>query len=122
MLWLGRRRRLRRVGEGQTEGGDAHHAVTGGGGLHGRTQALGRHQGVGVGVPAPYYAGGYAYGPPVCTYGYYGYAPYQCAPYGYYGPGYGYGSGDGYYDNPGYYYDDGPRVYQRRVYRNYDAW
>jgi hypothetical protein len=25
-------------------------------------------------------------GPPVCAYGYYGYAPYRCAPYGYYGP------------------------------------
>ncbi len=25
-------------------------------------------------------------GPPVCAYGYYGYAPYHCAPYGYYGP------------------------------------
>jgi len=24
--------------------------------------------------------------PPVCPYGYYDYAPYQCAPYGYYGP------------------------------------
>ena len=23
---------------------------------------------------------------PVCAYGYYGYAPYHCAPYGYYGP------------------------------------
>ncbi|MGH9617303.1 MAG: hypothetical protein ACRD28_11225 [Acidobacteriaceae bacterium] len=28
--------------------------------------------------------------PPVCPYGYYGYAPYACAPYGYYGPGYFY--------------------------------
>jgi hypothetical protein len=27
---------------------------------------------------------------PVCSYGYYGYAPYACAPYGYYGPGYFY--------------------------------
>lgn len=27
---------------------------------------------------------------PVCSYGYYGYAPYQCAPMGYYGPGYFY--------------------------------
>lgn len=34
---------------------------------------------VGVGV-------GPVYGPPVCAYGYYGYAPYACAPYGYYGP------------------------------------
>src|SRR5580692_1735946 len=23
---------------------------------------------------------------PACAYGYYGYAPYRCAPYGYYGP------------------------------------
>ena len=27
---------------------------------------------------------------PTCAYGYYGYAPYQCAPMGYYGPGYFY--------------------------------
>src|SRR5581483_8005158 len=27
---------------------------------------------------------------PVCPYGYYGYAPYQCAPMGYYGSGYFY--------------------------------
>jgi hypothetical protein len=25
-------------------------------------------------------------GEPACAYGYYGYAPYNCAPYGYYGP------------------------------------
>lgn len=25
-------------------------------------------------------------GPPVCPYGYYDYSPYNCAPYGYYGP------------------------------------
>ncbi len=25
---------------------------------------------------------------PVCVYGYYGFAPYACAPYGYYGPSY----------------------------------
>src|SRR5579863_2724977 len=37
--------------------------------------------GVGFGGP------GYVYGPgPVCAYGYYGYYPYACAPYGYYGP------------------------------------
>src|SRR6266852_5438384 len=36
----------------------------------------------GVGIGGPVY-----YGPaPVCTYGYYSYAPYDCAPYGYYGP------------------------------------
>ena len=29
---------------------------------------------------------GYIAGPPVCDYGYYGYYPYACAPYGYYGP------------------------------------
>jgi hypothetical protein len=28
--------------------------------------------------------------PPVCSYGYYGYAPYDCAPYGYYGSDYFY--------------------------------
>jgi hypothetical protein len=28
--------------------------------------------------------------PPVCSYGYYNYAPYACAPGGYYGPGYFY--------------------------------
>ncbi|HEY5256391.1 MAG TPA: hypothetical protein VIJ53_17175, partial [Acidobacteriaceae bacterium] len=28
--------------------------------------------------------------PPSCSYGYYGYAPYACAPSGYYGPGYFY--------------------------------
>jgi hypothetical protein len=28
--------------------------------------------------------------PPVCSYGYYGYAPYSCAPVGYYGSGYFY--------------------------------
>src|SRR5260370_16598720 len=38
---------------------------------------------VGVGVGPAYY------GPaPVCAYGYYGYYPYGCAPYGYYGPDY----------------------------------
>lgn len=38
--------------------------------------------GIGVGPVAPVY-----YGPaPVCAYGYYGYYPYACAPYGYYGP------------------------------------
>ena len=28
--------------------------------------------------------------PPVCSYGYYDYSPYACAPYGFYGPGYFY--------------------------------
>jgi hypothetical protein len=35
-----------------------------------------------VGYPAPVYVGG----PPACSWGYYGYYPYACAPYGYYGP------------------------------------
>ena len=30
----------------------------------------------------------YVAGPPACEYGYYGYYPYACAPYGYYGPSY----------------------------------
>ena len=38
---------------------------------------------VGVGVGGP---GAYVGVAPVCQYGYYGYAPYACAPYGYYGP------------------------------------
>lgn len=40
--------------------------------------------GVGIGpavVPAPAY-----YGPPDCSWGYFSYYPYACAPYGYYGP------------------------------------
>jgi hypothetical protein len=38
---------------------------------------------VGIGVGP-----GYMAGPPVCSYGYYDYYPYACAPYGYYGPDY----------------------------------
>ena len=37
--------------------------------------------GVGVGFGPGYYGP-----PPVCAYGYYGYYPYACAPYGYYAP------------------------------------
>ncbi len=40
---------------------------------------------VGIGIGGPVY-GGYGYPAPVCAYGYYGYYPYACAPYGYYGP------------------------------------
>jgi hypothetical protein len=71
---------------------------------------------------------GAPYGPPSCAYGYYNYAPYACAPYGYYGPewfsgglfigagpwyhggyygrgyGYGYRGGVGYYGRGGYGY------------------
>lgn len=36
---------------------------------------------IGIGVGGP---------PPACPYGYYDYAPYACAPMGYYGPGYFY--------------------------------
>src|ERR1700727_2559992 len=41
---------------------------------------------VGVGI-APYGYDAYAYAPPACSYGYYDYYPYACAPYGFYGPG-----------------------------------
>src|ERR1700688_3627342 len=41
-----------------------------------------------VGGPEDY---GYEYAPPVCDWGYYPYAPYGCAPYGYYGPQWFYG-------------------------------
>src|SRR6266403_1697037 len=41
--------------------------------------------GVAVGVGPVYGAVGPA---PVCAYGYYGYYPYACAPYGFYGPDY----------------------------------
>jgi hypothetical protein len=48
---------------------------------------------------------------PVCAYGYYGYYPYACAPYGYYGPdhfvgGIFIGAGPwfhGFYGRPGFY-------------------
>ncbi|WP_229739076.1 hypothetical protein [Edaphobacter dinghuensis] len=36
---------------------------------------------IGIGIGGP---------PPVCPYGYYDYAPYACAPVGFYGPGYFY--------------------------------
>src|SRR6266568_4776920 len=65
---------------------------------------------VGVG-----YGPGYVGGPPVCTYGYYDYYPYACAPYGFYGPSYFVGgvfigAGPWYH---GYY---GPRYYGRPYY------
>ena len=64
---------------------------------------------VGVGI-------GPVYGPaPACAYGYYGYYPYACAPYGYYGPdwfvgGVFIGAGPWY---RGFY---GPRFYGRGYY------
>src|SRR5882672_12944763 len=71
--------------------------------------------------------GGYSY-PPVCTYGYYGYYPYACAPYGYYGPdwfvgGVFIGAGPWYHDfygRPGLYgrpyYYGRPHYYGRPGY------
>src|ERR1700681_2687117 len=41
---------------------------------------------VGIGIGGPVYGTGYGYAAPGCAYGYYGYYPYACAPYGYYGP------------------------------------
>lgn len=77
--------------------------------------------------------------PPVCPYGYYDYAPYACAPMGYYGPGYfyngifvgvgpwaywGYRHGWGYHRfyGPGggryiYYPDHRPWTYREYYYR-----
>ena len=43
--------------------------------------AIGVGDGAGGGSGCPC-----AYGPPVCGWGYYPYYPYDCAPYGYYGP------------------------------------
>src|SRR5271155_2426018 len=62
--------------------------------------------GVGIGAPAPLVVGA-----PVCAYGYYPYAPYACAPYGYYGPswfsgGVFIGAGPwfhGFYGRPGFW-------------------
>jgi hypothetical protein len=41
---------------------------------------------VGIGVGPAIVGEPVGYGPPVCEWGYYGYYPYECAPYGYYGP------------------------------------
>lgn len=77
---------------------------------------------VGVGI------GGFAYvgPPPVCSYGYYNYYPYACAPYGYYGPEWFSGGVficagpwyHGFYGRPGYwgrpgYYGRGPAIVGR---------
>jgi hypothetical protein len=78
---------------------------------------------------------GVAVGPePVCAYGYYPYAPYGCAPVGYWGPNYfvggifvgagpwfrGWGHPYGYYVRPGYayhgFYGGRPGYYGRPVY------
>src|SRR6516225_12006447 len=76
---------------------------------------------VGAGIGGPTYIVGPA---PVCAYGYYGYYPYACAPYGYYGPQYfvnGVFLGAGpWYHAPRYYY--GSYILGRAVYapRRYD--
>jgi hypothetical protein len=94
--------------------------------------------GVGIGVRV---GPGYVAGPPVCSYGYYDYAPYACAPYGYYGssffvngvfigagPWYHWGHpagfwNRGYYGRPGwghgYYGRPGVRAYNRGYARGF---
>src|ERR1700677_980399 len=83
--------------------------------------------GIGVGVGP-----GYIGAAPACAYGYYGYYPYACAPYGYYGPrwfaggvfigagpwyhGY-YGAGWGYRPGGGYYGRGWNGYYGRGYYR-----
>jgi hypothetical protein len=46
---------------------------------------------VGVGLGPVLVDAPVVYGPPVCDWGYYLYYPYDCAPYGYYGPDWFYG-------------------------------
>lgn len=70
--------------------------------------------GVGVGVGPGYVAPpAYVGVAPNCPYGYYGYYPYACAPYGYYGPDYlvngaFIGAGPWFHGYRGYY---GPRYF-----------
>jgi hypothetical protein len=73
---------------------------------------------VGVGVGPVY--GGYYGVAPVCTYGYYDYYPYACAPYGYYGPewftgGIFIGAGP-WFHQPGWW---GGRVFYDRGFRDF---
>lgn len=79
--------------------------------------AVSAHAGVAFGVAV---GPGYVGPPPVCAYGYYGYYPYACAPYGYYGPqwfvgGVFIGAGPWYhgYYRPGFYR---PSLYARGGY------
>ena len=73
---------------------------------------------VGIGVGPGY---GYVGAAPVCSYGYYDYYPYECAPYGFYGPDYFVGgvfigAGPwyrGYYGRGGYGYYGRGRGYAR---------
>lgn len=94
--------------------------------------------GVGVGPVGVVVGHPYVAGPPVCSYGYYDYYPYACAPYGYYGadyfvdgvfigagPWYHWGhpagfwnrgyAGRGWYGRPGYYGHEG-RGYRSGAY------
>src|SRR3981081_3172429 len=72
----------------------------------------------GVGFGGPVY-----YGPaPVCAYGYYGYYPYGCAPYGYYGPewfdgGVFFGAGPWW----GFGFRDRDRFFDRGFHRGFDG-
>lgn len=54
--------------------------------------------------------------PPVCPYGYYDYPPYQCAPYGYYGPEW---FSNGIFLGAGPWFH-GPRGFYGHVDRRYD--
>jgi len=76
---------------------------------------------VGFGVaPGPVYVGP----PPACAYGYYGYYPYACAPYGYYGPAYFSGGvfiGAGPWFH-GFYGPGGRGFYGRGWYGDRDGW
>src|SRR5215475_15711055 len=70
---------------------------------------------VAVGIGGPVYYGS----APVCAYGYYNYYPYDCAPYGYYGPdwfvdGIFIGAGPWFHGYYGYGYYSRPWAYYRR--------
>src|SRR5271170_5142944 len=86
---------------------------------------------VGIGIGGPAYVGP----APICSYGYYPYAPYACAPYGYYGPSwfaggvfigagpwyhgyYGHPWYHGYYGHPWHGYYGHPGYYGRPDYRS----
>lgn len=73
--------------------------------------------GVAVGIGGP----GYLAGPPVCSYGYYDYYPYACAPYGFYGSSYFVngvfiGAGPWYHGGWGRGWYGGPRFVGRGYY------
>lgn len=61
---------------------------------------------------------GVGYGaPPICPYGYFAYAPYNCAPYGYYGPEW---FPNGVFIGAGPWFH-GPRHFHGRIDRHYDV-